>query len=863
MVENNALRNAVDVIGLHHTTYGDSYTNLLNEAYGKEIWYSEGAAPCNCSDLTVEADQSGIAGKNGAIDIANRIINSYYNGKMTMYEFQPAVAACYDGSTDMPKYLIKASEPWSGYYKLESGFWMAMHFSRFSPKGWMFVNGACYGDGEENQSITDTTNNFMTLVSPDRAEMTMHFTNEDLVPRTYSVIVKDMAFENRTLSAIITTGPNPGQPYNANWFRCAKPVRPSHRNEETYFVKVPPQSILTLTTLDTSWVNGVETFSHTSPNSERLPLPYIDDFNYPKEEIMIRGCAPRYTTDQGGAFELIRAEKDKNVVCQRVVSSKVPLNSKLRGTPNPITTVGDDKWRSYSAEIDVKLDNCNQDNYAGFGIRYNSSSTCENSARCGYIGLLYGNGEWKLMDMDEVAAEGQLQNIQTNQWNNLKLLVLGNSILFFINGNLMTTYRPQCMINSGRVSFCSAYEMNTFSNLKVTPMPILPLYVRRVDCFSDSIFYNEYWDICQEEKYTFYNRTAMRANKNAAFSCAFTGTGISVIGTARNAEFRVMIDDTILYESLFIPYCFPRQACLVVDQLKDNIVHTIEMTLLSGDFKLDVIEIPENHILMPDILEVTSAAEAAAKEHENMIRRQRQAEKNAEQKANETLERAVEALNDIQVDTSDEDEYIEDNENTKIIKEIISSGQIHDEVIADFVKVVKPEKSKNDNRFEEDKEVSDDVQSEQQDDMPLYGEPEEENVYEEKEPATEPRYKGFLRKLLSSQPKEIDNRETEIQQPVLESEVEEPIPEIYEQQYVQPQRTPVQREQRVVREPMPEAYEQQYVQPQRTLVQREQRIAREQMPEAYEQQYVQPQRTPIQREQRVVRESMPETYEQQ
>ena len=137
MVENASLRNAIDVIGLHYTTFGDSYTNLLNEAYGKEIWYSEGSAPCNLSELTVQADQSGLVGKNSAIDIANRIINSYYNGKMCMYEFRPAIAAIYDGAYDEPKHLIAAQEPWSGFYRLDSGFWMAMHFSRFSPKGWL------------------------------------------------------------------------------------------------------------------------------------------------------------------------------------------------------------------------------------------------------------------------------------------------------------------------------------------------------------------------------------------------------------------------------------------------------------------------------------------------------------------------------------------------------------------------------------------------------------------------------------------------------------------------------------------------------------------------------------------------------
>ena len=49
MVDNSVLRNAVDVIGLHYTTFGDSYTNLLNEAYGKEIWLERGYCPLQCT----------------------------------------------------------------------------------------------------------------------------------------------------------------------------------------------------------------------------------------------------------------------------------------------------------------------------------------------------------------------------------------------------------------------------------------------------------------------------------------------------------------------------------------------------------------------------------------------------------------------------------------------------------------------------------------------------------------------------------------------------------------------------------------------------------------------------------------------
>ena len=495
----------------------------------------------------------------------------------------------------------------------------------------------------ENHYITNTSNNFMTLVSPDRSEMTMHFTNEDSEPRIYSILVKDMAFDNKVLSTVITTGPEPGQRYDANWFVRGKAIRPSHRAGETYLIKVPPQSIMTVTTLDTEWVAGVQTFSRNIPKSERLALPYADNFNYRPDEIMVRGCAPRYTADNGGAFELVHSDQDGNIVCQRITKGNVPDNWRYKNTPEPVTSLGDDRWRSYSAEVDVRLDNLNPDNYAGLGIRYNSAVSCELSSRCGYSAVIYGSGVWKLMDMDSVAAEGRMKRIPGREWHRLKLLVLGDSILFFIDGNMISSYRPQCIVNSGRVSLLSAYEMNTFKDLVVAPMPILPLYARRCDCFAEGVFYNEFWEVCTSEKYTFYNGTSMKALPGAAFSCKFTGTGIAVIGVAEDAIFNVTIDGETVYDEHFVSYCGARQACFVIEQLSPG-EHTMVVNLASGEFKLDVLEIPENHVMMPDILTVTPAALAAAEKREEELHQQRLARQQAAQEATRTIEQAVESL---------------------------------------------------------------------------------------------------------------------------------------------------------------------------------------------------------------------------
>lgn len=623
MVDNSALRNAVDVIGLHYTTYGDSYTNLLNEAYGKEIWYSEGIAPCNVPELTslLDGSGSGLTGRNGSIDVANRIINSYYNGKMVMYEFQPAVASYYEGSCYAPKQLIRAWEPWSGHYVLDAGFWMALHFSRFSQKGWMYINGACYGDGEEDHAITNTTHNFMTVTSPERTEMSMFFTNDSDETRVYAVQVKDMAFEPTVFSTVITRDPSGKQPYDSNWFQKGKNVRSSRNHRDVFNIKVPPRCIMTVTTLDTSWVKGVNTFPAVQPpESARLPLPYSDDLHYSKEEIRVRGCAPRYMTDQGGAFELVETE-DGFAICQKINQQLLPTNWRFRGTPLPLTCFGDDRWRSYSAEAEIRLANLEDHNFAGIGIRYNSAVTCEFSSMCGYSGRIYGDGSWKLMDMENVAVEGILAQINPKEWNTMKLIVLGNSIFFFINGSLLTKYTPQYMINSGRACLCSDYAWNMFRNIKINPVGVQPFYVRRIDCFGDGITYNGDWGINPMESYLFYNRTSMEAKTQADLRCRFEGTGIAIIGTAQNAEFTVLIDGHTVYENFFVPDCQPRQACMVIDQLPEG-THTLQLFVVSGTFKLDVLEIPAQYTRMTDTLMIPNQVRTAILEerhHEQVL----------------------------------------------------------------------------------------------------------------------------------------------------------------------------------------------------------------------------------------------------
>ncbi len=613
MADDERLRNAISVIGLHYRTYGDGMTKTLSEASTKEFWYSEGAAPCNMPELTTQADASGLVGPNAAIDIATRIINSHSKTRMTLYEYQPAVAAYYEGSQYSPKQLIRAWEPWSGNYVLDIGFWMTMHFSRFSQKGWLHVNVACYGDGEENQTIWGTTHNYMTLASPDRMNFSIFFTNEDDTPRVYAVQVQEMGIAPTTLSTVITQGPSARQAYNANWFKQGKPIKMTRGKSRgkkgdaqgvvgPYFlVKVPPRSIMTVTTLNTDWVQGVNTFSRIQPpKPHRLNLPYRDNLDYSLEEICIRGCAPRYMTDQGGAFELVETNEGC-AICQQITPRIMPTNWNGRVTPSPITCFGDDRWYNYSMEAEVRLANSSKANWVGIGIRYNSAVTCEYTAMCGYSARIYGNGSWKIYDMDQVAAEGIIKDFVPLDWHTLKLMIIGGSIFFFYDGRFMAKYTPVVMVNSGRAFLCSEYAHNLFRHIAIEPVAVGEPYVRRVDCFGDGLVYNENWGVETMESYAFYHRTSMEAREGATFRCSFDGTGIAVIGTARNVELTVIVDGKTLYEHLHIAKCLPRQTVVSIEGLALG-RHTLQIYLVSGEFKLDVLEVPESAPEMPDML---------------------------------------------------------------------------------------------------------------------------------------------------------------------------------------------------------------------------------------------------------------------
>lgn len=327
MYEDEELMNAVDVVGSHYTSRSTAAAKKLAEEYGKELWFSEASSSMSYAQGTYRFDgkNSGLADINGALDIANRIIGMYPNGGMTLYEYQPVVSAYYDGATYCQKQLIAASDPWSGYYMLDSGFYMSLHFSQFIKKGWAFVDSACFSDGKaggDGHAIVDAVYSYMTAADIESGDYSTVITNTTDEPIEYTFRVSDLGKASEDVSVWETRGPDSGS-YDENYFKKVSDITPTEDNGEyTYTVSVKPYSIVTVSTVTpprTEYVN--------KDQSERtvLELPYEDDFeyaDYPEDYLASRGNAPRYTTDEGGAFEVEKTENGNALVQQITADTK-------------------------------------------------------------------------------------------------------------------------------------------------------------------------------------------------------------------------------------------------------------------------------------------------------------------------------------------------------------------------------------------------------------------------------------------------------------------------------------------------------------------------------------------------------------
>lgn len=592
MLDDQELLDAVDVVGSHYTSWASENARKLADDYGKELWFSEASPSMTYAEgaYRYDGNNSGLSDIGGVLDIANRIITMYPGGEMTLYEYQPAVAAYYDGVTYCRKQLIKANEPWSGAYELDSSFYMSLHFSQFIKKNWAFVDSACYADGKaggDGHAIVDSTYSYMTATDTETDDYSTVITNTTSEPITYNFTVTNLAKAADKVYVWETRGPDGGA-YNENYFNKVDEITPvGSDGKYTYSVTLKPYSMITVSTLD------IGENAYYGSGSQTLSLPYSDDYeysDYSSDYLSSRGNMPRYTTDQGGAFE-VRNVDGNNVVMQIITPD---IKSKEWGyTPNPTTNFGDDRWFNYSVSADVRLVSSDKpsENYAGIGLRYNMAANGES----GYWAKLYENGNLSLMRNGSAINSINLKGIEAGEWVNLKVEAIQDTVRVYVNDSLKIEYvsDSEAVLSAGRAAYFSSYNNNCFDNFKAESLDNVGSEIVRYDDMDDLVNYNGSWAFTTTGSYKSFNRTCSKGSAGAIVSFSFEGTGFAITGdSAKNAKLNVTVDgNTVEVTTL-------KSGTREISYYKYGLesgTHTVEIQVQDGSYKLDGIEIMQGN----------------------------------------------------------------------------------------------------------------------------------------------------------------------------------------------------------------------------------------------------------------------------
>ena len=587
MAENKELFDAIDVIGSHYTYWSNETVQKLCEN-GKEVWMSEGSSPMGYAKSVSRYDGngSGLNGLNGVLDVANRIITMYAAGKMTLYEFQPVVAAYYDGVTYCHKQLISAQTPWNGYYELDPGFFMTLHFSRFIKRGWLMLDDASYADGHaagDGHALGGATYSCLSACDPESGDLSSIITNTTENPIEYTFELKN---DNKKLWLYETS----------SWKKSDTLKKsPIKIKNKLCKITIKPNSIVTLSTLN---INPLEEALKLSSVSEKddevLTLPYEDDFSYSDDFLSARGGAPLFTTDEGGAFEVIEENG------QKILQQKILLENKVREwgeSPDPVTNLGDDRWFNYSVQIEGRFDpdDLSEKNYIGIGGRYNLPDSGKN----GIWLKLQANGKWDLMRNSQSVKNGNIEGADDKwqkAWHTLSLSFEGMTISAFIDDVKVCDFElgldeKVSLQGAGRAAIYSAYRKNCYKNLKITPLGE-KYYITRFDNLDSVFTYDDKtpWEHSLMDSFKCYKRTVSKAQKGSSFTLTFSGSAFILTGNSeKGAGIKVTLDGKE-YEIIKVGKTGNREALYYSGDLKEG-KHKAEITILAGSLNLDGAEI--------------------------------------------------------------------------------------------------------------------------------------------------------------------------------------------------------------------------------------------------------------------------------
>lgn len=421
------LDRAIYAFGDHYLSYGS--TEAAQQT-GKPLWACE--------------DGPWIGDWYGATKIAKLLNRCYAEGRMTRVITWSLVTSYYNILPLPRSGLMTANEPWSGHYKVDPAIWAFAHTTQFAEPGWQYIDSGCGRLGQ-------TGGSYVTLRSPDGGE--------------YTVVVETMdsayAYSGMGRGCEVTFELGAGFP--------SKPVhvwRSTHQKQFEKIATIEPkdgqityrfdnEALYTLSTT-TGQQKGDESLA--PPISKVFPLPCVDRFDTRPEHAL-----PKYFIDQAGVFEVVDRPGGRGG-CLRQVVPKVGIEWRHHKNFEPFTIMGDERWRDYSVEVQMRLDGEGYASVIGRTEKINQSDV----PPLGYWLKASHEGTWTLLRHKDEIAQGKTR-FNANRWHRLGLEFRGDQITALVDRKVVARVTDSTY-KHGLAGFGCGWQLCYFDNFAVRPV---------------------------------------------------------------------------------------------------------------------------------------------------------------------------------------------------------------------------------------------------------------------------------------------------------------------------------------------------------------------------------------------------------
>ena len=421
MMEDPDLREAVDVINAHTTSFINYYTPPNAKELGIPLW--DGEAHGGGGDWYAAAAHA-------------RNNRAYSTGGITKIISWSVITSYHDFLPAPESGLMKANTPWSGHYKVQTPLWILAHTNQFAKPGWKYINSACKSFNSEayvkegfsvSALKSDETNDYSIIIETmDAKELN----------KVYFTVSDDLSQNN--LSVWQST------------FKKEEFVRKEdiEVKDGKFEITLIPGAMYSLTTTS-GQKKGVA--PSPVPVNNKFPFPYSEDF---EETDFYK--TPEYFCDQHGRFEVVDNPYGKG----RILEQKMPVQGILwRKYETPQTIVGDIGWKDYTVSIDVMLPDTGCVSLCG---RFNRFIGWDLS---GYSFQVNHNGNWKLQLRGKILASGNTE-VNLNKWNKLIMSFKDDVIEVKLNKKIITTIKDSTIMN-GVVALGTGWNTAYFDNLRI------------------------------------------------------------------------------------------------------------------------------------------------------------------------------------------------------------------------------------------------------------------------------------------------------------------------------------------------------------------------------------------------------------